>query len=204
MGISHHLRRPIDLPKLLSSGSGISQVTLVVSNRRQLRQSEGDPHQAVSFLEYSLEEVKRRRRPALDVGSVQQHHRILVYLGLRFGRRHAFDIQYLAGDLLGAARSESADPRQAGDGGASLFHHSGQCGPGLGLRTASAAPSTARKSTPAWRTTTCTFTTSAEPLRPGSASPACPCASSPEIMGWEEEYVEKIIRRYVGRNAGGH
>jgi integrase len=22
-----------------------------------------------------------------------------------------------------------------------------------------------------------------------------------EIMGWEEEYVEKIIRRYVGRNA---
>jgi hypothetical protein len=22
-----------------------------------------------------------------------------------------------------------------------------------------------------------------------------------EIMGWEEEYVHKIIRRYVGRNA---
>jgi hypothetical protein len=22
-----------------------------------------------------------------------------------------------------------------------------------------------------------------------------------QVMGWEEEYVEKIIRRYVGRNA---
>ena len=47
---------------------------------------------------------------------------------------------------------------------------------------------------------TCTSTTCAEPRRRGSTSPA-PDRVIAEILAWEEEQVERIIRRYVDRAA---
>jgi hypothetical protein len=50
---------------------------------------------------------------------------------------------------------------------------------GLGPRTASASHSTGPRSGRGWETGTCTSTIFAARRRPGSTSPACPCASSP-------------------------